>query len=80
MEGKNMDHKKDLIIRSTEKLYQVSLELKEARARFTRLSAQGFSMDSEEMKQALEEFKALDELWIILEDQLKALWHTILQT
>ncbi|MBR3293441.1 MAG: hypothetical protein IKI69_03320 [Oscillospiraceae bacterium] len=75
-----MDHKKDLIIRSTEKLYQVSLELKEARARFTRLSAQGFSMDSEEMKQALEEFKALDELWIILEDQLKALWHTILQT
>lgn len=75
-----MDYKKELILSSTEKLYQVSLELKEARARFTRLSAQGFSMDSEEMKQALEEFKALDELWIILEDQLKALWHTILQT
>ena len=75
-----MDYKKELILSSTEKLYQVSLELKEARARFTRLSAQGFSMDSEEMKQALEEFKALDELWIILEEQLKALWHTILQT
>ena len=75
-----MDYKKELILSSTEKLYQVSLELKEARARFTRLSAQGFSMDSEEMKQALEEFKALDELWIILEEQLKALWNTILQT
>ena len=62
-----MDNKKDLLIASAARLYSMGIDLEAARDRLRQLVKQGVSYNSEEMKQAVSDFKELDRQWKELE-------------
>ena len=64
-----MDPRKDLLLASAARLYSFGVDLEAARERLRELVARGVSYDSPEMKQAYEEFAALDKQWKELERQ-----------
>ena len=73
-----MDYRKDLLLASAARLYSMGVDLEAARERLRQLVAQGVSYESDEMKQAVQDFK-LDEQWKALEQQHLELRDEILQ-
>ena len=63
-----MDNK-DLIIASAARLYSMGIDLEAARDRLQQLVEQGVPYHSDEMKQAVQDFKELDRQWKALEKQ-----------
>ncbi|MBQ7736701.1 MAG: hypothetical protein IJT62_02555 [Oscillospiraceae bacterium] len=74
-----MDYRKDLLLASAARLYSMGVDLEAARERLRQLVAQGVSYESDEMKQAVQDFKQLDEQWKALEQQHLELRDEILQ-
>ena len=64
-----MDNEKDLLIASAARLYSMGIDLEAARDRLRHLVEQGVPYNSEEMKQAVQDFKELDRQWKELEKQ-----------
>ena len=64
-----MDTRKELLLASAARLYSIGLELEAAREKLRELVERGVSYESEEMRQAYEEFTVLDEQWKNLENQ-----------
>ena len=64
-----MDNEKDLLIASAARLYSMGIDLEAARDRLRQLVEQGVPYNSEEMKQAVQDFKELDRQWKALEKQ-----------
>ena len=62
-----MDSEKDLLIASAARLYSMGIDLEAARDRLRQLVEQGVPYSSDEMKQAVQDFKALDRQWKELE-------------
>ena len=65
--GEVMDNKKDLLIASAARLYSIGIDLEAARDRLRQLVGQGVPYNSEEMKQAVRDFKELERQWKALE-------------
>ena len=65
--GEVMDNKKDLLIASAARLYSMGIDLEAARDRLRQLVEQGVPYNSDEMKQAVQDFKELDRQWKELE-------------
>ena len=63
-----MDNK-DLLIASAARLYSMGVDLEAARDRLRQLVEQGVPYHSDEMKQAVQDFKELDRQWKALEKQ-----------
>ena len=63
-----MDNK-DLLIASAARLYSMGIDLEAARDRLRQLVEQGVPYNSDEMKQAVQDFKELDRQWKELEKQ-----------
>ena len=61
-----MDNK-DLLIASAARLYSMGIDLEAARDRLRQLVEQGVPYNSDEMKQAVQDFKELDRQWKELE-------------
>ena len=57
-----MDNRKDLLLRSSARLYSVGMDLEGARERLKRLVEQGVPYDSDEMMRAYQEFNEIDRL------------------
>ena len=70
--GEVMD-KKDLLIASAARLYSMGIDLEAARDRLRQLVEQGVPYNSDEMKQAVRDFKKLDRQWKELEREHLAL-------
>ena len=68
-----MDNRKDLLLRSSARLYSVGMDLEGARERLKRLVEQGVPYDSDEMMQAYQEFNEIDRQWKEMEKQHLAL-------
>lgn len=64
-----MDYRKDLLLASAARLYSIGVDLEAARERLRQLVADGVPYDSDEMRQAYEEFAELDRQWKALEQQ-----------
>ncbi len=64
-----MDNEKDLLIASAARLYSMGIDLEAARNRLRQLVERGVPYSSDEMKQAVQDFKALDRQWKELEKQ-----------
>ena len=64
-----MDNEKDLLIASAARLYSMGIDLEAARDRLRQLVEQGVPYNSNEMKQAVQDFKELDRQWKALEKQ-----------
>ncbi len=64
-----MDYRKDLLLASAARLYSLGVDLEAARAKLKELVEQGIPYDSEEMKQAYQNFKDLEQQWKALEQQ-----------
>ena len=64
-----MDNKKDLLIASAARLYSMGIDLEAARNRLRQLVERGVPYSSDEMKQAVQDFKELDRQWKELEKQ-----------
>jgi len=64
-----MDNEKDLLIASAARLYSMGIDLEAARERLRRLVEQGVPYSSDEMRQAVQDFKELDRQWKELEKQ-----------
>ena len=64
-----MDNNKDLLIASAARLYSMGIDLEAARDRLRQLVEQGVPYNSDEMKQAVQDFKELDRQWKELEKQ-----------
>ena len=62
-----MDNEKDLLIASAARLYSMGIDLEAARDRLRPLVGQGVPYSSNEMKQAVQDFKELDRQWKELE-------------
>ena len=62
-----MDNEKDLLIASAARLYSMGIDLEAARDRLRQLVEQGVPYNSDEMKQAVLDFKELDRQWKELE-------------
>ena len=62
-----MDNEKDLLIASAARLYSMGIDLEAARDRLRQLVEQGVPYNSDEMKQAVQDFKELDRQWKELE-------------
>ena len=62
-----MDNEKDLLIASAVRLYSMGIDLEAARDRLRQLVEQGVPYNSDEMKQAVLDFKELDRQWKELE-------------
>ena len=58
-----------MLIASAARLYSMGIDLEAARARLRQLVEQGVPYHSEEMKQAVQEFRELDRQWKELEKQ-----------
>ena len=56
-----MDYRKDLLLASAARLYSMGVDLEAARERLRQLVEQGVSYDSDEMKQAYQNFKELEQ-------------------
>ena len=74
-----MDNRKDLLLRSSARLYSVGMDLEGARERLKRLVEQGVPYDSDEMMQAYQEFNEIDRQWKEMEKQHLALRDVILR-
>lgn len=68
-----MDNEKDLLIASAARLYSMGIDLEAARDRLRQLVDQGVPYNSDEMKQAVQDFKELERQWNELEKQHLAL-------
>ena len=64
-----MDYRKDLLLASAARLYSMGVDLEAARAKLKELVEQGVPYDSDEMKQAYQNFKELEQQWKALERQ-----------
>ena len=64
-----MENEKDLLIASAARLYSMGIDLEAARDRLRQLVEQGAPYNSEEMKQAVQDFKELERQWKELEKQ-----------
>ena len=64
-----MDYRKDLLLASAARLYSMGVDLEAARERLRQLVEQGVSYDSDEMKQAYQDFKELEQQWKALEQR-----------
>ena len=64
-----MDNEKDLLIASASRLYSMGIDLEAARDRLRQLVKQGVPYNSDEMKQAVLDFKELEQQWKALEKQ-----------
>ena len=64
-----MDNEKDLLIASAARLYSMGIDLEAARNRLWQLVERGVPYSSDEMKQAVQDFKELDRQWKALEKQ-----------
>ena len=73
-----MDNRKDLLLRSSARLYSVGMDLEGARERLKRLVEQGVPYDSDEMMRAYQEFNEIDQQWKEMEKQHLALRDEIL--
>ena len=62
-----MDNEKDLLIASAARRYSMGIDLEAARDRLRQLVEQGVPYSSDEMKQAVRDFKELDQQWKELE-------------
>lgn len=62
-----MDYKKDLLLASAARLYSMGVDLEAARAKLKELVERGVPYDSDEMKQAYQDFKELEQQWKALE-------------
>ena len=62
-----MDNETDLLIASAARLYSIGIDLEAARDRLRHLVEQGVPYNSEEMKQAVRDFKELERQWKALE-------------
>lgn len=65
----DMDYRKDLLLASAARLYSMGVDLEAARAKLKELVEQGVPYDSDEMKQAYQDFKELEQQWKALERQ-----------
>ena len=74
-----MDERKDLLLRSSARLYSVGMDLEGARERLKRLVEQGVPYDSDEMMRAYQEFNEIDRQWKEMEKQHLALRDEILR-
>ena len=61
-----MDNK-DLLIASAARLYSMGIDLESARDRLRQLVERGVPYSSDEMKQAVQDFKELEQQWKELE-------------
>lgn len=61
-----MDNK-DLLIASAARLYSMGIDLEAARDRLRQLVEQGVPYNADEMKQAVQDFKKLEQRWKALE-------------
>ena len=68
-----MDNKKDLLIASAARLYSMGIDLEAARDQLRQLVEQGVPYNSDEMKQAVQDFKELEQQWKELEREHLAL-------
>ena len=64
-----MDNEKDLLIASAARLYSMGIDLEAARDRLRQLVERGVPYSSYEMKQAVSDFKELEQQWKELEKQ-----------
>ena len=64
-----MDYRKDLLLASAARLYSIGVDLEAARAKLRELVGRGVPYDSDEMKQAYQNFKDLEQQWKALEQQ-----------
>lgn len=64
-----MDNRKELLLASAARLYSLGIDLEAARERLRKLVEQGVSYDSDEIKQAVRDFKNLERQWKELEKQ-----------
>ena len=64
-----MDNEKDLLIASAARLYSMGIDLEAARDQLRQLVEQGAPYNSDEMRQAVQDFKELDRQWKELEKQ-----------
>lgn len=62
-----MDIRKDLLLKSAERLYALGVDVEAARDKLRSLVDRGVPYDSREMKDALQEFTELDTQWKELE-------------
>ena len=62
-----MDNETDLLIASAARLYSMGIDLEAARDRLRQLVEQGVPYNSDEMRQAVQDFKELDRQWKELE-------------
>ena len=58
---------KDLLIASAARLYSMGIDLEAARDRLRQLVEQGVPYHADEMKQAVQDFKELEQQWKALE-------------
>ena len=68
-----MDNEKDLLIASAARLYSMGIDLEATRDRLRQLVEQGVPYNSEEIKQAVLDFKELEQQWKELEREHLAL-------
>lgn len=66
-----MDYRKDLLLASAAQLYSLGVDLEAARAKLKELVEQGIPYDSDEMKQAYQNFKELEQQWKALEQHME---------
>ncbi len=64
-----MDYRKDLLLASAARLYSMGVDLEAARAKLKELLERGVPYDSDQMKQAYQDFKELEQQWKALERQ-----------
>ena len=64
-----MDYRKDLLLASAARLYSMGVDLEAARAKLKELVERGVPYASDQMKQAYQNFKELEQQWKALERQ-----------
>ena len=74
-----MDNKKDLLIASAARLYSMGIDLEAARDRLRQLVEQHVPYNSDEMKQAVQDFKELDRQWKELEREHLELRYEVMK-
>ena len=58
-----------MLLASAARLYSIGVDLEAARAKLRELVGRGVPYDSDEMKQAYQDFKELEQQWKALEQQ-----------
>lgn len=64
-----MDYRKNLLLASAARLYSMGVDLEAARAKLKELVERGVPYDSDQMKQAYQNFKELEQQWKALDRQ-----------